>query len=223
MREIKFRAFEKSANSMINDFHIKDCFQSVLTGENEYSYDYEIMQYTGLKDKNGVEIYEGDLLIVRTVRVCEVIFHKEAGCWDLLPRNIISSGDIGAISPSSYQYHTEIIGNIHSNPELLKAKNNDKLSVISGELKYWLDLTIRQRADENLNNDDDCFMEDYPVKPTIGVIKNWIYALDESSNKQIIHALDHLMTHIDPRTKWLSDDEILLEIEEIKKQYQEGE
>ena len=65
------------------------------------------------------DIYEGDLVLVKECRVCEVIFHKHAGCWDLKVKNIISSEPTGAVSPASYQYHTEVIGNIYEDNGLL--------------------------------------------------------------------------------------------------------
>ena len=124
MRDIKFRAWHKENSEMVyfdNDKVKGDQYQAhylacLLAGD----FGDVLQQFTGLQDKNCVDIYEGDYLLIKECRIAEVIFHNEAGCWDLTLRNILSSLPIGAISPSSWKFHTEVIGNIYENPELLE-------------------------------------------------------------------------------------------------------
>ena len=138
MREIKFKAWEP-----INKEWVEERLGMFLSGEiikydskagdedelvfrsqdvikRLLNYDLSrvvLIQYTGLKDKNGKEIYEGDIL------ECEAITeHREPtrykmawcdidGCWHLRPFSTLTNRNTNYLA---------VIGNIYENPELLK-------------------------------------------------------------------------------------------------------
>ena len=125
MREIKFRAWVEEENEMLSVEEIIFCEVGGVAEINGWWDDsrFILMQYTGLKDKNGVEIYEGD--IVKWWGY-EVQFGRQ-----LRPERIIYINDyikdtykILCITENTRQT-VEVIGNIHENPELLEVANAD--------------------------------------------------------------------------------------------------
>ncbi|CRH17730.1 YopX family protein [Carnobacterium maltaromaticum] len=127
MREIKFRAWNIESKVMldhdfitetiIQDGEIVRDFSDVLNGKDTFI----LMQYTGLKDKNGVEIYEGDVLEI----VCNFPFRKET-ILDVVEFDeslfMYSCSDwaLYELNNNEGKQYFKIIGNIHDNPELLE-------------------------------------------------------------------------------------------------------
>lgn len=105
MREIKFRAWDKSANRMFYDYPLRSI---------KPSNKIPLMQYTGLKDKNGKEIYEGD--ICDTPSGKRIVTYDAPSFW--LAENLTDKVAVDAFSTPSVLEH--VIGNIYENPELLK-------------------------------------------------------------------------------------------------------
>lgn len=118
-REIKFRAWDK------RDWQEKN--HKMIYWENfdhipgDWKDGYIIMQYTGLKDKNGKEIYEGDLLMnsSRYKYIYEVYWDNEYQ-WS---QRILGNEFMCRLIDSKYivpeEYKLCIIGNIYEHPHLL--------------------------------------------------------------------------------------------------------
>ena len=132
-REIKFRVYDEDLKKMryLNGSHDFICFDekgngyyhNMQTGLGEWFSD--LMQYTGLKDKNGVEVYEGDILetcenygIGECWLKYEVKYNKELAQFILFP--VIENGKYNSNNWDIpiYSYHEqarEVIGNIYEN------------------------------------------------------------------------------------------------------------
>lgn len=126
MREILFRGKRIDSGEWVYGTMYKiaiDINPFILTGGKRgcsYQVDEETVgQYTGLKDKNGTRIFEGDIVRCGTGRICKVTFFISPGVsgFDLVP---IDGFDAPPPHRWSLFSDTEVIGNITDNPELLE-------------------------------------------------------------------------------------------------------
>ena len=120
MKEIKFRVWDKETNKMYFQLNESPCFglfegDRAASIEDVFFYEkqqFELMQYTGLKDKNGKEIYEGDIVEFKTMTKRierHYVEYSEYGEWCVGMHRL----------PMRFQA-CKVIGNIYENPELLE-------------------------------------------------------------------------------------------------------
>ena len=121
MREIKFRAWNPQLKLMYAKVLVgsQGAVKSISGDTVCYYNDNEIriMQYTGLKDKNGKEIYEGDILSLDGEIWCSVDWSD--GGFHIMASE--TQGKSPLIQERSKRF--EVIGNIYENPDLLESQS----------------------------------------------------------------------------------------------------
>lgn len=136
MRETKFRAWD-TKDKAIRDVVGMSFYHDSVSVDIEYgrylqddANRFELMQYTGLKDKNGTEIYEGDVLYVEQIdSIDPYIPHKKnvAVIYEGRDTAFVFDEEVGfVIGLYTTPSELEVIGNIYENPELLERDSDER-------------------------------------------------------------------------------------------------
>lgn len=109
-RQLKFRAWDAQENQMINPDYITRTGYAFWKENSISTSSNIIMQFTGYLDKNGAEIYEGDILLWNNNGFdCKAVIDFKGGAFMLTSKE----------GERFYPYANEVVGNIYQNPELI--------------------------------------------------------------------------------------------------------
>lgn len=132
MREILFRAKRRGDEIWVYGYYAytyenfdndeDNRIYEHATGKDHVIYRNTLGQYTGLTDKNGKKIFEGDIVKINNTYVRYVVYSEIRTCFGLLRRDSVFADEWMGTFGNVDSCNIEVIGNIYDNPELLEER-----------------------------------------------------------------------------------------------------